>query len=275
MCKKTGFTWKGIYLSDKFDQIQRVDTIEEALEIKKDEGQYCGSLYVICEEIDNTLYGACSGRCIEEVLGNAEKELSSNWIKYLYPAAKSLVCAMEHECSVECKFNGKLAVQDNDFYIKNRIDDFKDFLRRLEFINPSITVYVPDATELDKIYYPILYVKNELDFEWWNSREELLNYEKELAIQTKIFIKVACNKQVLLFEFSLVSSYQQDPYDVVDTNYCDFSYIKSSLVRYNALDFINKLFFDPEFKEHFYISLSPVLLNSFSSDNFYFLHPTK
>lgn len=275
MSNELEYKWKDIYILDNFDQTQRVDTIEEALEKNKDEGPYHGRLYVICEEFDNTIYGACSGRSIEEVLANAKKELSEDGIKYLYPANKSLVCAMEHECSVECKFTGKIAKQGDDFYITNRIKGFKDLLQTYRVKNPSITVYAPDGTDLDKVYYPILYVKDYFDLEWWNSREELMNYEKELAIQTKIFIKVTDNNQVLLFEFVLVSSYQKDPYDIIYTNYDTFSYIRSSLVRYNALDFLNKIFFDEEFEEHFYTSLAPEFLNSFSSDNFYFLHPVK
>ncbi len=285
MCKETGFKWKDIYVWGAFDQNQRVDTIEQAF---KEDRLGC---YIICDannhivksfgyQLDEALVGLIIDSGLQEhVLDQQECIKFSDHLPEklgadlcVYPASEKLICEAEHNCSVQCKFTGKLAVRADNFSLQKFIAQFKQFIQSYNLENPVISVYVPENENDSLLYHPMRYVKEYLpDIKDY---EELYVYEKELATQTKIFIKICDKKHVLIFEFVLVcSSNEVFNKDIIEIG--NIHYIKNNLIRNNVRDFIKIIFFDEEFTEHFYTSLAPELLNSFSSNNFYFLHPIK
>lgn len=285
MCKETGFTWKDIYVWGKFDQTQQVGTIEEAF---KEDHSGC---YVICDtsehfiksfgyHLDEALVSLIIDSGLQEsVLDHQECIKLSAYLPEklgadlcVYPASEKLICEAEHHCSVQCKFTGKIAVRANNSDLQRFIAQFKQFIQGYSLENPIISVYVPENEKDSLLYHPMKYVKEYLPD--LTDEDDLKIYEKELATQTKIFIKVSDKKHVLIFEFVLVCfSMEVFNNDVIEIG--NIHYIKNNLIRNNARDFINAIFFNEEFTEHFYTSLAPGLLNSFSSDNFYFLHPIK
>ncbi len=286
MCKETGFKWKDIYIWGENNQAQRVNTIEQALK-QGDLG-----CYVICDTDDYFATGY--GYSLEEALvgliidsGLQEHILDQQeCIKFsaylpeklgadlcVYPASEQLISEVEHYCSVQCKFTGKMAERLDNSSLQRFIARFKQVIQSYNLKYPIISVYVPENEKDPKLYYPMRYVKEYLPF--IKDQEELYALEKELATQTKIFIKLTDKKHVLLFEFVLVCSSGNNLFNSEVLELDNVHYIKNNLIRYEALDFINEIFFSEEFSKHYYTSLAPELLNSFSSDNFYFLHPVK
>lgn len=286
MCKETGFKWKDIYVWGENNQAQRVNTIEQALK-QGDLG-----CYVICDTDDYFATGY--GYSLEEALvgliidsGLQEHILDQQeCIKFsaylpeklgadlcVYPASEQLISEVEHYCSVQCKFTGKMAERLDNSSLQRFIARFKQVIQSYNLKYPIISVYVPENEKDPKLYYPMRYVKEYLPF--IKDQEELYALEKELATQTKIFIKLTDKKHVLLFEFVLVCSSGNNLFNSEVLELDNVHYIKNNLIRYEALDFINEIFFSEEFSKHYYTSLAPELLNSFSSDNFYFLHPVK
>lgn len=286
MCKETGFTWKDIHVWGKFDQTQQVETIEEAF---KEDHSGC---YVICDtsehfiksfgyHLDEALVDLIIDSGLQEsVLDHQECiKLSAHLPEKLgtdlciYPASEKLICEAEHYCSTQCKFTGKIADRADTSDLQRFIAQFKQVIQSYNLKYPIISVYVPENEKDPKLYYPMRYVKEYLPF--IKDQEELYALEKELATQTKIFIKLTDKKHVLLFEFVLVCSSGNNLFNGEVLELDNVHYIKNNLIRYEALDFINEIFFSEEFSKHYYTSLAPELLNSFSSDNFYFLHPVK
>lgn len=285
MCKETGFIWKDIYIWGENNQAQRVDTIEQALK-QGDLG-----CYVICDTDDYFATGY--GYSLEEALVNAindstleEAETPLDHHKVvelcavlpkakkadlcLYPASEQLISEVEHYCSVQCKFTGKMAERLDKLNLQRFIARFKQFIQSYNLKYPIISVYVPENEKDPQLYYPMKHVKEYLPF--IKDQEELYVHEKELATQTKIFIKLMDKKHVLLFEFVLVCSSVNNLFNSEVLEIGNVHYIKNNLIRYEALDFINEIFFSGEFSKHYYTSLAPELLNSFSSNNFHFLH---
>lgn len=282
------YKWEDIFVWGAFDQTQRVDTIEQAF---KEDRLGC---YVICDttdyivqsfgyQLDEALVSLIIDSGLQErVLDHQECIKLSAYLPEklgadlcVYPASEKLICEVEHYCSVQCKFTGKIAVRADNFSLQKFIAQFKQFTQSYNLEHPLISVYVPENEKDSLLYHPMKYVKEYLsDFDL-NNHDELYVYERELATQTKIFIKVCDEKHVLIFEFVLVCSSGNELFnnDVIEIG--NIHYIKNNLIRNNARDFINAIFFDEEFAEHFYTSLAPALLNSFSSNNFYFLHPVK
>lgn len=282
------YKWKDIYIWGENNQAQRVDTIEQALK-QGDLG-----CYVICDTDDYFATGY--GYSLEEALVNtinnstlqeAETPLDHHKVVELYevlpkvkgadlclyPASEQLISKVEHYCSVQCKFTGKMAERLDNSSLQRFIARFKQLIQSYNLKYPIISVYVPENEKDPKLYYPMKHVREYLPF--IKDQEELYVLEKELATQTKIFIKLTDKKHVLLFEFVLVCSSGNNLFNSEVLELGNVHYIKNNLIRYEALDFINEIFFSEEFSKHYYTSLAPELLNSFSSDNFYFLHPVK
>lgn len=280
------YKWKDIFIWGQFDQIQRVDTIEQAF---KEDRLGC---YVICDttdyivksfgyQLDEALVSLIIDSGLQErVLDQQECiKLSAYLPKKLgadlcvYPASEKLICEVEHNSSVQCKFTGKIAVRADNSSLHRFIAQFKQVIQGYDLEHPIISVYVPENERDSLLYHPMKYVKEYLpDIK---DDEELYIYEKEMATQTKIFIKICDKNHVLIFEFVLVCSSNNELFnnDVIEIG--NIHYTKNNLIRNDARDFIHAIFFDEEFAEHFYTSLAPDLLNSFSFNNFYFLHPVK